>query len=320
MSDPLYQSVFLSRVQSAAHRLGAEFCFNDELNGRLATVQRGSRSAVFGATPVQLWPFNSALGASIANDKELTLRLVAEQRIRVPGTQIAFIDSSPFAHLENQPLAVEELLPQLTYPLAVKPNSGFGGAGISFLYGPSLVREAVAYAGKYDSAVLFQELISEKDFKLLVLDSKPLVLVEREAQALYGDGKRRISELADLDSVLIGTGQQISVRSYIDAYGDRVLADGESLHLYSAANLSQGGKILSCMTEIGDVWHDIAERVSRAVSLRLFSLDCRGEPTDRSDLTVLEVNANPGVEFLYAYSSELGDAIMDTLVERALSS
>ena len=316
MSQPLYHSVFLSRIQSAARRIGADFRFYDQLNGRLATVRRGSQAAVFGAAPIPLWPFNSALGASVANDKELTLRLLTEQQVRVPKTQIAFMDISSFTHLENPPLAVEELLPQLTYPLVVKPNSGFGGTGISFVYGPSQIQEAVAYAGASDNAVLFQELVCGRDFKLLVLDRKPLVLVERQAQALLGDGRRRIAELADLSSGAIGTGQRISLQSYIDLYGDRIPADGELLYPYAAANLSQGGQIVSCTTEIDDIWPDIAERVSRALPLRLLSLDCRGEPG--AELAVLEVNANPGVEFLYRYSSQMGDAVMDVLVERAL--
>lgn len=318
MSQPLYQSVFLSRVQAAARRIGADFYFHDRLNGRLATLQRNSQAAFLGASPLQLWPFNSALGASIANDKELTLRLLAEQQIRVPKTQIAFVDISSFAHLENRPPAVGELLLRLTYPLVVKPNSSFGGTGISFVYGPSRLQEAVAYAGESDQALLFQELVSGRDFKLLVLDRNPLVLVERKARALYGDGKRSISELSDLNRAAMGTGQEISTRSYIDRYGDRVLAGGEALDIYAAANLSQGGKILSCTTETAEVWHAIAERVSRAIPLRLFSLDCRGEPC--SALTVLEVNANPGVEFLYTYSSAMGDTVMDLLIERALES
>ena len=221
------------------------------------------------------------------------------------------------------PCSVDQVLSDLQYPVVVKPNKGRSAEGLAFLYEPSRVSDAVAYAGKYDNAILFQEMVEGRDFRILVLDGEPLVLIERGVRTLQGDGVSSVSQLVAgsrvHESVASKPGELISLQSYVEAFGDTIVEKGFVIKIHPASNLALGGSVLDCHLEVSNIWKKLCRCVSRCLPLRFFALDCRGDPDVADRLFVLEVNANPGIEFLYRHSRQTGDRIVDILVEKALA-
>ncbi|UZJ40339.1 hypothetical protein OO006_08135 [Prosthecochloris sp. SCSIO W1101] len=319
---PGYNSLFLSRIAASSKRLGAGFTFYDKLNGRIGVVERGGCRAFFGAGPLKLWPFNSSLWMSVVDDKELTIRILAENGIRVPKTFIAFTGGTDPSDRGKKSSSLEQVLPEISYPVVVKPNRGRSAAGLSFLYDSSNVSEAVAYAKEYDNGVLFQEMVQGAEYRVLVLDGRPVVLIERETRKMTGDGVRNVSRLAagsgESDGRVLGRGEMISFKSYIAKYGDKVFDDDLLLAVHPVSNLSIGGKVIDCQVEISEEWKRLCRAIYKSVPLRFFALDCKGHPGSPKRLFVLEINANPGIESVYRWSEATGDMIVDLLVENAL--
>ena len=319
---PGYNSLFLSRIAASSKRLGAEFAYYDKLNGRIGVVRRGGSRAFFGAGPLQLWPFNSSLWMSVVDDKELTIRILAENGVRVPKTLIAFTGGTSLSNSGKKSSSLEQVLSEISYPVVVKPNRGRSAAGLSFLYDSSNVNEAVAYAKEYDNGILFQEMVQGGDYRVLVLDGRPVVLIERETRKVTGSGVRNVSGSlvgsSESDGREVGRGEMISLKSYMAKYGDKAFDNDLQLAVHPASNLSIGGKVIDCQIEISEEWKRLCSAIYKCVPLRFFALDCKGNSGFANRLFVLEINANPGIESLYRWSEASGDMIVDLLVEHAL--
>jgi len=244
----------------------------------------------------------SAIAMEIADEKERTKNILKEAGVSVPHGET----------VRNQEEALE-LAKSLGYPIAVKPNIGNHGRGISSRVEDSEeLKLAFKEAKRIHPQVLIEKYLIGADHRLLVINGELVAAARRDPPFVTGDGESTIKELIEElnRDPKRGVGHEKTLTEVeIDHMTKRilkqneytletVLAEGEKLKLKSTANLSSGGTA----TDVTDSVHPknkmIAERIADIIGLDVMGIDLivpdLKEPIHQSDGGIIEVNAAPG--------------------------
>lgn len=251
----------------------------------------------------------SAVAESIAQDKDLTKRLLHSAGVPVPlGRPVESVDEAWEVALE------------VGLPVVVKPQDGNQGKGVTVnLTERSQLASAYASAAKYGT-VMVERFLPGHDFRLLVVGDQLVAAARREPPQVLGDGQHTVRELVDIVNLdpRRGTGHGTALTkirlddiavAHIGAEGltpDSVPAQGQRVVLRNNANLSTGG---SATDVTDDVHPEIAARAIEAaqtIGLHICGVDVVCEtmlrPLEEQNGGVVEVNAAPGLRMHLAPS------------------
>lgn len=267
----------------------------------------------------------SAIAEEIAQDKELTKRLLQAAGVPVPiGRVVADVEAGWQAALD------------IGLPVVTKPYDGNQGRGVTVnIASRDHFIAAFAAAQAISAHVLVEKFIAGNDFRLLVVGERLIAAARREPPHVIGDGQHTIRELVDLvnQDPRRGEGHATSLtkirlddiaraRLAIQGYDeDTVLPKGARAILRNNANLSTGGTA----TDVTDDVHpEVAERAiaaAKMVGLDIAGVDvvCEdiGRPLEEQGGGIVEVNAAPGLRMhldpSYGKGRDVGSAIVDML-------
>ncbi len=267
----------------------------------------------------------SAIAESIAQDKELTRRLLASAGIPVPkGCPV------------KDAAEAWETAQDLGLPVVVKPQYGNHGRGVTTnLLTQAEVTAAYENARAEESTVVVEKFIEGDDYRLLVVGDRLIAAARREPAQVVGNGKSTVRELvAEVNKDPRRSDGHSTVMSFItlDSVAEAVLAqqgftadsvpkEGHIVLIRRNANLSTGGT--AC--DVTDLVHpEVAARAVEAA--RIVGLDIAGVDVIAKDISVsleaqnggiVEVNAGPGLRMHLQPSEGLsrpvGEAIIDML-------
>ncbi len=246
---------------------------------------------------------SSAIGESIAQDKQLTKKLLEAAGVPVP-------EGRPVADLEDAWRAMSEI----AGPVVVKPVDGNQGKGVTVNV---LTREhleiAYAAAKRISDDVMIERFMPGSDFRMLVVGNQMVAAARREPPMVIGDGVHTVAELVEQVNrdPRRGEGHATSLtKLYIDSIAiarlevqgytvDSVPKKGVCVVLRNNANLSTGGSATD-VTE--DVHPDLA--ASAVAAAQMVGLDVCGvdvvcdsvlKPLEEQGGGIVEVNAAPGL-------------------------
>ena len=129
----------------------------------------------------------SAIGVEIADEKFRTKELLSRAGIPTPDGRIA-ISSGEAIQIAND----------LGYPVAVKPEVGNHGRGISArVSDDSELETAFASAVAICSNVIVEKTMTGFDFRMLVIDGKLVAAARREPAHIVGDGTSTVQQLIE---------------------------------------------------------------------------------------------------------------------------
>ena len=251
----------------------------------------------------------SAVAESIAQDKDLTKRLLHSAGVPVPlGRPVESIDEAWEVALE------------VGLPVVVKPQDSNQGKGVTVnLTERSQLAAAYASAEKYGT-VMVERFLPGHDFRLLVVGDQLVAAARREPPQVLGDGQHTVRELVDAVNLdpRRGSGHGTALTkirlddiavAHIAAEGltpESVPAQGQRVVLRNNANLSTGG---SATDVTDDVHPEIAARAIEAaqtIGLHICGVDVVCEtmlrPLEEQNGGVVEVNAAPGLRMHLAPS------------------
>ncbi len=246
---------------------------------------------------------SSAIGESIAQDKELTKKLLEAAGVPVPqGRSVADIEDAWNA------------MNEIAGPVVVKPVDGNQGKGVTVNV---LTREhleiAYAAARKISDDVMIERFMPGSDFRMLVVGNQVVAAARREPPMVIGDGVHTVAELVEqvnrdprrgeghatsltkmrIDSIAIA---RLELQGYTV---DSIPKKGACVVLRNNANLSTGGSATD-VTE--DVHPDLA--ASAVAAAQMVGLDVCGvdvvcdsvlKPLEEQGGGIVEVNAAPGL-------------------------
>ncbi len=258
----------------------------------------------------------SAVAESIAQDKDLTKKL-----LRAAGVPVPF--GRPVVSADDAWAAANEI----GMPVAVKPQDGNQGKGVTVNV---VTREHMDIA--YRAAAEYGEVMVEKflpgsDFRLLVVGNRMVAASRRDPPQVVGDGLHSVRELVDIvnQDPRRGEGHSTSLTKIrfdeiavarLGVQGltpESIPVRGRRVVLRNNANLSTGGTA----TDVTDDVHpEIAARAVAAaqmVGLHICGVDLVCEsmlrPLEAQQGGVVEVNAAPGLRMHLSPSYGKGRAV-----------
>ncbi|NMM80178.1 cyanophycin synthetase [Acidovorax sp. SRB_14] len=263
----------------------------------------------------------SAVAESIAQDKDLTKRLLHAAGVPVPLGR-------PVETMEEAWAVAREV----GLPVVVKPQDGNQGKGVTVnITERAALEEAYATAAEYGT-VMVERFLPGHDFRLLVVGDQLVAAARREPPQVLGDAIHTVRELVDLVNLdpRRGEGHATSLTKIrlddiaiarLAAQGlgpDSVPPKGQRVVLRNNANLSTGGTA----TDVTDDVHpDVAARAvaaARMVGLHICGVDLVCEsvlhPIEEQNGGIVEVNAAPGLRMHLAPSYGKPRAIGQAMV------
>ncbi|CAH0230102.1 Cyanophycin synthetase [Massilia sp. Bi118] len=291
-----------------------------------------------GAAQRRIWTAEtdrtSAIGESIASDKDLTKTLLASCGVPVP--EGAVVRSADAAWDEAEDIGL---------PVVIKPVDGNHGRGVTLnLMNEADVKAAYAIAAEAgdSSAVLVERYVPGNEHRLLVVGSKVVAAAKGESLFVTGDGKSTVTELCDSQ---INTDPRRGLSEehplgLVTPDDDEIKLDLQRQGLTPASVPQAGQKVL--IQPNGNVADDVTDEVHpdvayvAALAARVVGLDIAGidlvcedisRPLEEQRGAIIEVNSSPGllahikpatgkprevgkaiVEHLFADSPSAGDA------------
>ena len=265
----------------------------------------------------------SAIAESIAQDKELTKKLLAAAGVPVPRGGIA-----------TNAEAAWELAQQIGMPVVAKPKDGNQGKGVSVNIDSreSLLR-AFETAREYGDEVIIERYLAGDDFRLLVVGNKLVAASRRDPPQVVGDGEHTVRELVTMinSDPRRGSGHSTSLtrirfddialaRLAQQGYeADSVPARGQRVILRNNANLSTGGTATDVTDDVHPSVAACAVEAARMVGLDICGVDmvCDSvlKPIEEQGGGIVEVNAAPGLRMHLTPSYGKPRAVGESIIE-----
>ena len=274
---------------------------------------------------------SSAIAEAIAQDKELTKKLLDAAGVPVPnGREVSDIEDAWAAVIEITGCS------ETIVPVVVKPKDGNQGKGVTVnINTREQLNIAYAAAAERSPEVLVERFIPGSDFRLLVVGNQMVAAARRDAPLVIGDGVHSVRALVEqvnndprrgaghatsLTKISIDDIALASLASQ-DFTADSVPCKGARVILRNNANLSTGGTA----TDVTDDVHpDLA--ASAVAAAAMIGLDICGvdivcdsvlQPLQEQGGGVVEVNAAPGLRMhlqpSYGKGRAVGEAIVSTM-------
>lgn len=259
----------------------------------------------YGATQQRIWTaetdYTSAIGESIASDKELTKSLLQSCGVPVPEGQV--VESAEEAW---------EAAEDIGLPVAVKPSDANHGRGVSLeLNTREEVIAAFAVAEPEGSDVMVERFVRGSEHRLLVVGGQVVAAARGEIITVTGDGKQTVAELIDsqlnsdprrgaeeeypLDVIVLETDAKLQLelqRQKLD--GASVPAAGRVVTIQRNGNLG-----VDCTDQVHPEVAHAAVLAARVVGLDIAGIDLVAQdiskPLQAQGGAIVEVNAGPGL-------------------------
>ena len=290
--------------------------------GSLVQLGWGSKQRRIQAAEIDA---TSAIAESIAQDKELTKKLLHAAGVPVPLGR-------PVISAEDAWAAAQEI----GLPVVVKPRDGNQGKGISVnIATKEGVMTAYKTAKSFRDDVLVERYLPGSDFRLLVVGNKLVAASRRDPPLVIGNGKNTVRELVELvnSDPRRGEGHATSLtkirlddiaKNRLKEQGleeNSVPTKGTRVILRNNANLSTGG---TATDVTDDVHQEVAARAIAAaqmVGLDICGVDVVCEsvlhPMEEQSGGVVEVNAAPGLRMhlspSFGKGRDVGEAVIATM-------
>jgi len=269
----------------------------------------------------------SAIAESIAQDKEMTKRLLQDAGVPVPVGR-------PVKDADDAWAAAQEI----GVPVVLKPRDGNQGKGVAVnISTREQIHEAYRAAAAYRSDVIVERYIPGHDFRLLVVGNAVVAAARRDPPSVSGDGKRSIRELVNevnqdprrgeghgtsltkirLDDIALAT---LARQGYTP---DSAPMPGARVVLRNNANLSTGGTATDVTDDVHPEFAARAVAAAKAVGLDICGVDAVADtvlrPLEEQGGGIVEVNAAPGLRMhlspSFGKGRPVGEAIISTLFE-----
>jgi cyanophycin synthetase len=263
-----------------------------------------------------------AIAESIAQDKELTKKLLDAAGVPVPLGRTVLDPDDAWAAAQ-----------EIGVPVVIKPKDGNQGKGVTVNV---TTREQLTAgfhaASEFRDDIMVERYLPGHDYRLLVVGNKLVAAARRDPPHVVGDGVHTVRQLVDTVNLdpRRGSGHATSLtkirfddialaslakQGYV---ADSVPPKGQRVTLRNNANLSTGG----AATDVTDDVHpEVAARAIAAA--QMVGLDICGvdlvcdsvlKPIEEQGGGIVEVNAAPGLRMHLSPSFGKGRAVGEAIV------
>lgn len=286
---------------------------------------------------------SSAIAEAIAQDKELTKKLLDAAGVPVPvGRDVSNIEDAWLAMIEiagpSQIDGLDQSGPTMVTggSVVVKPKDGNQGKGVTVNINTRAQLEVAYLAAKEISTeVMVERFIPGSDFRLLVIGNQMVAAARRDPPLVIGDGVQSIRELVKQvnHDPKRGNGHATSLTKIcIDDIAlaslstqnftvDSIPLKGVRVLLRNNANLSTGGTATDVTDDVHPELAASAIAAAEMIGLDICGVDvvCDSvlHPLQDQGGGIVEVNAAPGLRMhlqpSFGKGRAVGEAIVSTM-------
>ncbi len=268
---------------------------------------------------------SSAIAEAIAQDKELTKKLLDAAGVPVPNGR-------PVTSAEDAWAAMNEF----GAPVVIKPVDGNQGKGVTVnIMSREHLLSAYQSALQVSDEILVERFIPGSDFRFLVIGKQLVAAARRDPPTVIGDGVHSVRELVEqvnrdpqrgsghatsltkvrLDSIAIA---RLAVQNYTV---DSIPAMGARVVLRNNANLSTGGTATDVTDDVHPEMAACAVAAAQMIGLDVCGVDVVCDsvlmPLDKQGGGIVEVNAAPGLRMhlqpSFGKGRPVGEAIISSM-------
>ena len=259
----------------------------------------------YGASQRRIWTaetdLTSAIGESIAHDKDLTKSLLASCGVPVP--EGAIVNNAEEAWDAAQDIGL---------PVVVKPSDANHGRGVSLdLNTREQVEAAFAIADPEGSDVMVERYVRGHEHRLLVVGGRVVAAARGEAVSITGNGRTSVRQLIDdqlntdprrgagedfpLTPIDLAVDTAIVLELQRQGFApDDVVPAGRELMVQRNGNVS-----IDCTDDVHPEVDYIVSLAARVVGLDIAGIDVVAQdisrPLHSQGGAIVEVNAGPGL-------------------------
>lgn len=266
----------------------------------------------------------SAVAESIAQDKDLTKKLLHAAGVPVPHGR-------PVVDPDDAWRAAQEI----GLPVVLKPQDGNQGKGVTVNVVSREHLEIAYRAAAEIGEVMVEKYLPGSDFRLLVVGERLVAAARRDPPQVIGDGMHTVRELVNIvnSDPKRGTGHATSLTKIrfddiaIARLGlqglepESVPENGRRVILRNNANLSTGGTATDVTDDVHPEVAASAVAAARMVGLHICGVDVVCEsvlmPLEEQSGGIVEVNAAPGLRMhlspSYGKPRHVGEAMVGNL-------
>ena len=287
--------------------------------GSLVQFGWGSKQRRIQAAETDL---TSAIGESIAQDKDLTKRLLHAAGVPVPNGRSV-------TEAEDAWKAAQEI----GGAVVVKPRDGNQGKGITVnIQTREAVLAAFAAAAEISEDVIIERYLPGQDFRMLVIGKQLVAAARREPPLVIGDGAHTVRELVEqvnrdprrgeghattltkirFDDIALATLERQGYNA------ESAPAKGARVILRNNANLSTGGTATDVTDDVHPELAARAVAAAQTIGLDICGIDvvCDSvlKPLEEQGGGIVEANAAPGLRMHLQPSYGKGRAVGEAIV------
>ncbi len=265
----------------------------------------------------------SAIAEGIAQDKELTKKLLHAAGVPVPLGRP--VDNAQDAWQAARAIGG---------PVVVKPRDGNQGKGVTVnIQTQEQVEAAYHNARQYRDDVMVERYLPGTDYRLLVVGKQLVAAARRDPPLVIGDGTHTVAKLVEIvnSDPLRGDGHATALTKIrldeiaVDRLREQGLtpqsvpSKGQRVVLRNNANLSTGGTATDVTDEVHPEVAARAVAAAQMVGLDICGVDVVSEnviqPLEAQGGGIVEVNAAPGLRMHISPSFGKGRAVGEAVVQ-----
>jgi glutathione synthase/RimK-type ligase-like ATP-grasp enzyme len=296
-----------AHARYAAHTAAASgFGFRslDGADGYLFEITDGPRSAVFAAGAGTPYALNDARAASIARDKAFCAEVLRGACVPVLAGEKFFVTTrwSQMRTPGREPEDALAYVREAALPVFCKPLAASNGLYAEVIESEAAFADYMHRVSREHFAILIQPFVRGVEYRVFVLEGRPLFSYRKSLPHIIGDGVRSVRALVEALPRDAGAPPRIRARAahgaLVDA--DAVPALGVRLTLEGPANRAAGGGAEALQDGAPEALARVGLAAADAIGLRLAGVDIFDVSSagDGSMLQVIEVNSNPMIATL----------------------
>ncbi len=320
-------------IKTVCKRKNYKFVLYDKHSGYLASVQKNKKKIFLGTGFICSYPINTATAFTISVDKSHTYNILRSSGFNVPTGDYFFL-SEKYSLIRGKGKNISDAIKyakKIGFPVFVKPNDGSRGELAQIIFNTNeLIYHLLKISKKHNIGII-QEVISGNEFRIFVIDGKPIFSYMRIKPYLIGDGLFSIrKQLLIINKERIGKGlEKISENNGILLKSleekslclDDILEIGDKLEYTSSANISGGGEIGKISTKFTDQLNLFCKSLFNITGLRVFAVDLFSNKfitENFENYKIIEINGNPSLSGLEVIGKEeLIYNIWDEILEKS---
>jgi D-alanine-D-alanine ligase-like ATP-grasp enzyme len=216
------------------------------------------------------------------------------------------------------------------FPVILKPNDLSQGRLIFKVQNEKEYFEYSETILNRCSCFQVQKFYQKNDYRIVVLDGKPISVYQRIPLFVVGNGFSDIENLVlskqeyfhsiGRDTCIKPDDKRIQCKiRNLGLSMDYIPSKGEKLILQDISNLCAGGETVELTDKIHPAYTELSRRIATDMNLNLCGIDIMTNDitSDLSDYVILEINSSPGLDN-YAYQGEEQEIYVKNLYRKII--